>query len=204
MVQEATTACDAVLVDVAGPAVDELVAATPAFVAATIPAGLYRGTRRAVATFGVGATLVTRAEVPEDRIYTVVAVGLRAISRCCAGSTRSLVGLEPRGDGAGRPGGAAASRRRALLPRARLDGIAPSVTIPIAWRSGAATGGLTSPMRDQWLARRAEAGIVRCPQAGEGETASLGGTDANLSNAGRGRTGLGPRSSVVDADRRQQ
>ena len=51
---------------------DALVAATPAFVAATIPAGLYRGTPRAVATFGVGATLVTRADEPEERIDTIV------------------------------------------------------------------------------------------------------------------------------------
>ena len=66
VVQEATTTCDAVLVDVAGPAVDALVEATPAFVAATIPAGFYRGNPRAVATFGVGATLVTRADRPEE------------------------------------------------------------------------------------------------------------------------------------------
>ena len=72
VVQEATTACDAVLLDVAGPAVEALVAATPAFVAATIPAGLYRGTPRAVATFGVGATLVTRADAPAEWIDTIV------------------------------------------------------------------------------------------------------------------------------------
>jgi TRAP transporter TAXI family solute receptor len=72
VVQEATTACDAVLVDVSGPAIDALVAETPAFVAATIPAGLYRGNDRPVATFGVGATLVTRADQPEARIDTIV------------------------------------------------------------------------------------------------------------------------------------
>jgi TRAP transporter TAXI family solute receptor len=72
VIQEATTGCDARLVPIDGPAIDELVAATPAFVAATIPAGLYRGTPGAIATFGVEATLVTREDVPEDTVYTVV------------------------------------------------------------------------------------------------------------------------------------
>lgn len=95
VVQEATTACDAVLVDVAGPAVDVLVTATPAFVAATIPAGLYRGTDRAVATFGVGATLVTRADVPEDRIRTVVGSIFGELDML-RGLDPVLVNLDPR------------------------------------------------------------------------------------------------------------
>jgi TRAP transporter TAXI family solute receptor len=72
VIQEATTACAAELIDVAGPAVDELVASAPYFLAGTIPGGLYRGTPRPVRTFGVGATVVTRAGVPEDTIYSVV------------------------------------------------------------------------------------------------------------------------------------
>jgi TRAP transporter TAXI family solute receptor len=72
VIQEATTACDGVLVAVAGPAVAEMVDATPAFVAATIPGGLYRGNRQPVASFGVGATLVTRADQPEERVHTMV------------------------------------------------------------------------------------------------------------------------------------
>lgn len=87
VVQEATTSCPAVLVEVAGPAVDALVAETPAFVAATIPAGLYRGNDRPVATFGVGATLVTRADQPEERIDTVV--------RSVFGDLEMLRGLDP-------------------------------------------------------------------------------------------------------------
>ena len=75
------------LVEVAGPAVDALVEASPAFVAATIPAGLYRGTDRAVATFGVGATLVTRADEPDARIDTVV--------RSIFGDLEMLRGLDP-------------------------------------------------------------------------------------------------------------
>jgi TRAP transporter TAXI family solute receptor len=87
VVQEATTACAAVLVEVAGPTVDALVEAEPAFVAATIPAGLYRGAPRAVATFGVGATLVTRAHEPDERIDTVV--------RSVFGDLEMLRGLDP-------------------------------------------------------------------------------------------------------------
>jgi TRAP transporter TAXI family solute receptor len=87
VIQEATTGCDAVLVPVAGPAVTELVDATPAFVAATIPGGLYRGTDGAVATFGVGATLVTRADRPEELIYTIV--------RSVFDDFETLKGLDP-------------------------------------------------------------------------------------------------------------
>lgn len=72
VVQGATTGCDAVLVDAAGPVVDELVRRTPSFVGATIPAGTYRGTASAVLTFGVTATLVTRADVPDDTVYAIV------------------------------------------------------------------------------------------------------------------------------------
>jgi TRAP transporter TAXI family solute receptor len=71
-IQETAADCDVVLVPAAGPAVDALLAANPHFFEATIPAGLYRGTDREVATFGVGATLVTRAEVPEDTVYRLV------------------------------------------------------------------------------------------------------------------------------------
>jgi len=94
VVQEATTTCNAVLVDAVGPAVDALVAATPAFVVATIPAGLYRGNPRAVSTFGVGATLVTREDVPEDRIYTLVKSVFDDIDML-RGLDPALVNLDP-------------------------------------------------------------------------------------------------------------
>ena len=80
-IQEATAACPAVLVDAAGPEVEALVGSDPAWSAATIPAGLYRGTPREVETFGVGATLVTRAEVSEDVVYTRGARRSSRISR---------------------------------------------------------------------------------------------------------------------------
>ncbi|MCW8860328.1 MAG: TAXI family TRAP transporter solute-binding subunit, partial [Deltaproteobacteria bacterium] len=39
---------------------------------ATIPGGMYRGTDTDTKTFGVGATFVSSATVPEDVIYNVV------------------------------------------------------------------------------------------------------------------------------------
>jgi len=70
-IQEATTACDTVLVNVTEDAVVELVEATPFYRVATIPGGMYRGTDADVTTFGVGATFVTSAEVPEEVVYVV-------------------------------------------------------------------------------------------------------------------------------------
>jgi len=71
-IQEATTACDSVLVEVAGPAVDKLVADNSFYRVATIPGGMYRGNDGDVKTFGVGATFVTSANVSEDAVYAVV------------------------------------------------------------------------------------------------------------------------------------
>ena len=71
-IQEATTACDSVLVEVAGPEIDELVADNPYYRTAIIPGGMYRGNDEDVQTFGVGATIVTSADVSEDAVYAVV------------------------------------------------------------------------------------------------------------------------------------
>ncbi|MDP3861732.1 MAG: TAXI family TRAP transporter solute-binding subunit [Phaeovulum sp.] len=71
-IQEATTACDSVLVNVVGPEIDQLVADTPFYRVATIPGGMYRGSAADVTTFGVGATLVTGAAVPDEVVYQLV------------------------------------------------------------------------------------------------------------------------------------
>ncbi len=71
-IQEATTACDSILVPVEGAGIDRLVDERTYYRKATIPGGMYRGTDSDVHTFGVGATLVTSADVPEDAVYTVV------------------------------------------------------------------------------------------------------------------------------------
>ena len=71
-IQEATTACDSVLVEVSGDAVNGLVEENSFYRTATIPGGMYRGNDSDVNTFGVGATFVTSADVSEDVVYTLV------------------------------------------------------------------------------------------------------------------------------------
>lgn len=71
-IQEATTACDAVLVNVTGPAIDKLIAENNYYRTAVIPGGMYRGNPEDTKTFGVGATLITSAKVPDEVIYTIV------------------------------------------------------------------------------------------------------------------------------------
>ena len=71
-IQEATTACDSVLVSVNGPTIEKLVAENSYYRKATIPGGMYRGNDADVDTFGVGATFVTSADVSEEAVYTVV------------------------------------------------------------------------------------------------------------------------------------
>jgi len=71
-IKEATTSCDSVLVTVDGAAVDKLVADNDYYRTATIPGGMYRGTDADTKTFGVGATFVSSAKVPENVIYNVV------------------------------------------------------------------------------------------------------------------------------------
>lgn len=71
-IQEATTACDSVLVEVDNEASNALVENNPYYRTATIPGGMYRGNDEDTTTFGVGATLVTSADVPEETVYQVV------------------------------------------------------------------------------------------------------------------------------------
>lgn len=70
-IQEATTACDTVLVNVTGDAITGLIEGNPYYRVATIPGGMYRGSDSDVTTFGVGATFVTSTDVSEDVVYQV-------------------------------------------------------------------------------------------------------------------------------------
>ena len=70
--KEATTTCDAVMVEVSGPAIDKLVADNSYYFKATIPAGMYRGSPNDTTTFGVGATFVSSTATPEHTVYQVV------------------------------------------------------------------------------------------------------------------------------------
>jgi len=67
-----TARCDVSLVPLTGPPVDNLLTNKTFYRKAAIPAGLYDGVANAVPTFGVGATLVTRAEVADATVAAVV------------------------------------------------------------------------------------------------------------------------------------
>jgi TRAP transporter TAXI family solute receptor len=70
-IKEATTTCDVKLIDVVGEPIEKLVADNPYYRVATIPGGMYSGNDQDTTTFGVGATFVTSADVPEDVVYIV-------------------------------------------------------------------------------------------------------------------------------------
>jgi uncharacterized protein len=71
-IQEATSTVDARLIPVTGPEIDKLVEENPYYAKATIPGGMYAGNDSDVETFGVKATFVTSADVPDDVVYEVV------------------------------------------------------------------------------------------------------------------------------------
>ncbi|MGI9306724.1 MAG: TAXI family TRAP transporter solute-binding subunit, partial [Gammaproteobacteria bacterium] len=71
-IKEATTSCDSVLVEVGGAAVDKLVGDNDYYRSAVIPGGMYRGNDNDTKTFGVGATFVSSADVPDNVVYEVV------------------------------------------------------------------------------------------------------------------------------------
>ena len=71
-IQDPTTTCGAKLVNITGPAVDKLVKDLPYFATATIPGGVYPNNPDAVKTFGVVASFVTSAKVPDAVVYAMV------------------------------------------------------------------------------------------------------------------------------------
>jgi len=71
-IQEATTACDTVIVAVSGSAIDKMVKDAPYYAKATIPGGMYKGNAKDVETFGVKATFVSSTRTPADTVYAVV------------------------------------------------------------------------------------------------------------------------------------
>lgn len=77
-IQHATTACQGIVVEVSGPAIDQLVADHPYYRHAVIPAGMYNNSHD-VHTFGVSATVVTSSSVSDELVYTVVKSVLEGI-----------------------------------------------------------------------------------------------------------------------------
>jgi len=72
LTKESVSSCDAVLVEVTGPGISQLVRDNSFYRWATIPGGMYSGNPNNVKTFGVGATFVTSANLPDDVGYEVV------------------------------------------------------------------------------------------------------------------------------------
>ncbi len=71
LTQETVSSCDAVLVSTSDPGIQKLVSDNSYYRQATIPGGMYTGNPDDVSTFGVGATFVTSADVPENVVYVV-------------------------------------------------------------------------------------------------------------------------------------
>ena len=70
-IQEATTTCNAQLVNVKNAQIEELVSDKPYYSFATIPGGMYNANEDDTVTFGVRATFVTSADVSDKVAYTV-------------------------------------------------------------------------------------------------------------------------------------
>jgi TRAP transporter TAXI family solute receptor len=71
-IQDPITTCGAKLVPLSGPAVDKLVASAPYYAKVNIPAGLYAGHPDPTPTYGVLATFVSSAKVPDAVVYELV------------------------------------------------------------------------------------------------------------------------------------
>ncbi len=71
LTQESLATCDSKLVNATGDEIAKLVADNPYYREATIPAGMYNN-EEDITTFGVGATFVSSADVPEEVVYVVV------------------------------------------------------------------------------------------------------------------------------------
>ena len=71
-IQDPTTSCGAKLVSIGGPAVAKLLSGKPYYAKATIPGGMYGSNPQPTETYGVMATMVTSAKVPEAVVYQLV------------------------------------------------------------------------------------------------------------------------------------
>ena len=71
-IQEATTSCDTVLVEVQSDIVDQLIEENSYYAYSTIPGGMYEGNPEDTTTFGVKATFVTSTALSEDVVYEIV------------------------------------------------------------------------------------------------------------------------------------
>jgi TRAP transporter TAXI family solute receptor len=85
--------CDLALVSVAGPAIAELVVGRPYYRPGEIPAGVYGG-NAATPTFGVSATLVASAELPDAVAYSIAKSAIEGVDQLRS-RRPALARLEP-------------------------------------------------------------------------------------------------------------
>jgi hypothetical protein len=71
-ITKATELCDASIIRVEGPQIDQLVARNPYYSYMTIPGGIYKGNNAPVRTFGVRATIVVAEDMDDDTAYAIV------------------------------------------------------------------------------------------------------------------------------------
>ena len=71
-IQDPITTCGAKLVPMTGPAVDKLVKANSYYAKVNIPGGLYAGHPNPTPTYGVLASFVTSAKVPDVAVFELV------------------------------------------------------------------------------------------------------------------------------------
>lgn len=72
-VLEATTLCDAKIVEVSNPAIYQLIDQQPYYADTVIPGGMYRNNPDDIKSFGVTAILATHSSLPEQVAYDLVA-----------------------------------------------------------------------------------------------------------------------------------
>jgi hypothetical protein len=70
-ISEPVATCGAIIINVDGDIIADIVEEFPYYFWATIPAGMYNNTED-ITTFGVGATFVSSTATPDDVVYTVV------------------------------------------------------------------------------------------------------------------------------------
>ncbi|HVG81398.1 MAG TPA: TAXI family TRAP transporter solute-binding subunit [Methylomirabilota bacterium] len=94
-VAEATQGCGARLVPITGAPAERLVADNPFYAFTTIPGGTYAGNPDPVQSFGLKATVVTRADVDGERIYALVKAVFEDFPSFAA-QHPAFAGLEPK------------------------------------------------------------------------------------------------------------
>jgi TRAP transporter TAXI family solute receptor len=69
--QEAAASCASSIATVSGPGIDKLVKDHPFYAKANVPGKMYKGTENSQPSFGVLATVVASADLPEQTAYTI-------------------------------------------------------------------------------------------------------------------------------------